>query len=1538
MKNPNNTPVRTAWWTRLASLLALMALIGSAGAQTFHIDATNGGNFDLGATFGANNWNMSSGANNPWVIGTLPTGAPFAGNSAYASQTNNPADWSYNLANPCVNYIWRDVTVPVGESVITLTFNWQGQGENTGWDALQVFTAPTSVIPVGQATHPGSGAAVVPPSIAGATHIFQTTQVLPLGVVNTATLSLPPSLAGTTFRLIISWKSDTSLGTQPPVAIDNVVLTSALPSLYTASALGGLWNSPASWVGGVVPPGGNNILIPAGSTIVVNQSLSYGDITVAGKMQWITTTTPSATVNTLTCTNLTIDPTGEFRAHGPTGAGTATTGGATINIFGNFTNNGYANLASGGTVLWFLATSGTQTLGGTGTWEADTQGRGMIQNLLFANLANNTVSTTQDLVTNNLGATAGTLTTNNKLHIDNTARSNGGLINRSIATVTVNAHGTLYNSATPPTVAFTVAPAGGTTATGVANIDDLTGTLRSITITNPGNGYRTAPTVTISGGTGSGATAVAHLYSSFMYGTVCQSQKSGAATISGGVNIPSNQGVYVGVTAGGTGYTSAPNIGVSLPTGFLNLMENVGSAGGSGYTSAPTVTFSGGGALTQATGTAVVTRGQVTSVNITGGGTGYLSAPTITLTGGGGAGAVCVFNPAHLPTFSATVDVPTGMLVSVATTNPGFGYLAAPTVSLNPATGAGGATVNATLVSRASIYNMINNFFTPAPTNVAHTESSFVPTNRRVNAFSLVNAVGIGYTFSGDITLYGATPFTTFGGPIFMGGNTLAFDHPTYTGAAGSPTLYVDGSISYRMFGSTAAQTRLFPFNSYDAIGAVNNLLSMGSATTVLTEGSTITRVKGTFVSLPAGPTPGAVGSRALRIEKFGGLFGNLPTLRLCYNGVDALTGLSDQPNLFVGSSATNTVGSYTARSVASGAGPLAASGNRTTATTAPGPIVDGEEYYAWFSTITPCNSQPVPGNTLSTTTNACPSVNFTLSLQNVVPGGSVTYQWQSADDAAFTVNLTNLGAATTQVTNQTAAKYYRCLVTCTATTEFDYSTPILVNMGGTCQCSAYCAVTNNGDGACITGVQINTLNSTTAACVPNPGYTLRGETTTLQRGLSYPITVNVNNLVYGGGIVSVWFDWNNNFVFEASEWFQPFTTGTTGSINVPVPLTATIGTIRMRVRSRGQGNINGAGDGCLASMGSGTCEDFCITIEDPPACDAPPAANTTLSSASDVCSGANFTLSLQNSYPFSGITYQWESADDAAFTVNVTQLGTSTTQVTNQTSSKYYRCVVTCTNPGGGPTPSAPVLVDLITDNCVCAVYPAFYATSAADTEMDSVYVGTLVQGVSTCATAAPGTGSIAARYSNWTGSIAAVNLFQGEVVPFRLRSGTCGGNFTNAFQIFIDYNQDGDWLDAGEMTYETPAEVAQPHIATGTFTVPGSAPLGITRMRVVNVEDWVSGTNFAQTNYTWGESEDFCVNITLPPVAASATATLHEPLFDHGEHRGLRQRHSGRHHLHGEQRHTGGGACKPRPQPDPPLWSRILTTRRHRGHHCDE
>jgi hypothetical protein len=89
--------------------------------------------------------------------------------------------------------------------------------------------------------------------------------------------------------------------------------------------------------------------------------------------------------------------------------------------------------------------------------------------------------------------------------------------------------------------------------------------------------------------------------------------------------------------------------------------------GGSGYTSAPTVTFSGGGATTQAAGTAVVSGGVVTAVILTNPGAGYIAAPTITFSGGG---ATTQANAAaNLTQQSATLNITGAVFTDNASTN-----------------------------------------------------------------------------------------------------------------------------------------------------------------------------------------------------------------------------------------------------------------------------------------------------------------------------------------------------------------------------------------------------------------------------------------------------------------------------------------------------------------------------------------------------------------------------------------------------------------------------------------------------------------------------------------------------------------------------------------------------------------------------------------------------------------------------------------------------------------------------------------------------
>ena len=276
------------------------------------------------------------------------------------------------------------------------------------------------------------------------------------------------------------------------------------------------------------------------------------------------------------------------------------------------------------------------------------------------------------------------------------------------------------------------------------------------------------------------------------------------------------------------------------------------------------------------------------------------------------------------------------------------------------------------------------------------------------------------------------------------------------------------------------------------------------------------------------------------------------------------------------------------------------------------------------------------------------------------------------------------------------------------------------------------------------------------------------------------------------------------------------------------------------------------------------------VVVQQLSGCNGTPAPGT-ISGPTAACTGTPFILTNTGATSGGGLKYAWQkSTDNMTWTnLNNTSAITSPYSVT-QTVSTYYRMVDTCSTSGL----SAISNVIQITMNSVTNCYCASASTDPLDEDIFNVTVGTL-NNSSTCTTTG-GTGSVLNKYSNYT-AVAAPNLSRTSSIPLSIQIGTCtpSGSWTNYSAIYIDYNQNGSFTDAGEQVYLTPAINNGAHTETGSFIVPATALLGNTRMRVVCNETITPANNTPCGTYSWGETEDYTVNITTAPTCTAVTGT---------------------------------------------------------------
>ena len=245
-----------------------------------------------------------------------------------------------------------------------------------------------------------------------------------------------------------------------------------------------------------------------------------------------------------------------------------------------------------------------------------------------------------------------------------------------------------------------------------------------------------------------------------------------------------------------------------------------------------------------------------------------------------------------------------------------------------------------------------------------------------------------------------------------------------------------------------------------------------------------------------------------------------------------------------------------------------------------------------------PCVDPPVPGQTLASTTTACPSEFVFLSLSGNSIGQSQSYQWQSSPDNITWNDV--LGATNPNYTTSISTdSYFRCELTCG--NGVARSSPVLVQANSWFNC--YCSAGSDLCDEFISNVQIGAFsNPSSCGGGGYTDYTLL--TIPMQIGVDNNLTISNGVSIYPDDQCAVWIDYNQDGVFDpVSEAANVQGSPGAGPYNAVInpPLSALTGSTRMRIRIA----FTGAMDPC-GNAEYGEVEDYTVNLSSPPACPTP--------------------------------------------------------------------------------------------------------------------------------------------------------------------------------------------------------------------------------------------------------------------------------------------------------------------------------------------
>ncbi|MFV8377751.1 T9SS sorting signal type C domain-containing protein [Flavobacterium sp. LB3R33] len=121
--------------------------------------------------------------------------------------------------------------------------------------------------------------------------------------------------------------------------------------------------------------------------------------------------------------------------------------------------------------------------------------------------------------------------------------------------------------------------------------------------------------------------------------------------------------------------------------------------------------------------------------------------------------------------------------------------------------------------------------------------------------------------------------------------------------------------------------------------------------------------------------------------------------------------------------------------------------------------------------------------------------------------------------------------------------------------------------------------------------------------------------------------------------------------------------------------------------------------------------------------------------------------------------------------------------------------------------------------------------------------------------------------------------SVVQGSVSNVISVKGNTDGNFTEFIKVYIDWDQNGVFGNATNEIYDlgtiTNSTGVDSKFATANISVPVTAIIGNTKMRVMKTYAVANSNNTCFSGNDWGQAEDYLIRVTAPPTITSFSPT---------------------------------------------------------------